>query len=77
MKKLSSASTSSTTFYLPVTLTFHFSNDRMAARDEERTAPVEMVDMLIHENNFLRHELNECSQKVSRSIKVIVLLSKV
>ena len=43
---------------------------RLATRDEERTAPVEMVDMLIHENNFLRHELNECSQKVARSIKV-------
>lgn len=52
-------------------------NNRMAARDDERTAPVEMVDMLIHENNFLRHELNECSQKVSRSIKLEQEIQKV
>lgn len=52
-------------------------NNRLAARDEERTAPVEMVDMLIHENNFLRHELNECSQKVARSIKLEQEIQKV
>lgn len=52
-------------------------NNRMASRDEDRTAPVEMVDMLIHENNFLRHELNECSQKVARSIKLEQEIQKV
>jgi len=54
---------------------FSLDGDRPATRgleggSEERSPPVEMVDMLIHENSFLKLELEACYQKVAKSIKV-------